>query len=207
MTLSEVTAGQYLAVPFVFNPKREAVNEALLAGCLHLPNLFPIPMGEMERKTAVACWLTDPNNFFWEVWHKGALVGILGVTRVIPGLDALAHLAFFDRTLLGRRQLVLTMCGWCFRELRLQRLTVEIPEHLEPLVRFVRAKLGFRYEGETLASEHPEVRALTERRINGPARWVAKFGARREHAHWDGTAWRDLVTLRLLREEYETLTG
>jgi len=204
VTQENVSSGQYLAVPFVFSPRREAVNNALLAGCLELPNLFPIPMTELERKTAVASWLTDPNNFFWEAWHHGQLIGILGLTRVVVGLDALAHLAFFDRQLLGRRQFVLTMVGWSFRELRLQRLTVEIPEHLEPLIRFVRVKLGFRYEGETLAGEHPEVRALTERRIHGPARWVAKFGARKEHAHWDGTVWRDLVRLRLLKEEVPT---
>jgi RimJ/RimL family protein N-acetyltransferase len=201
---SSQTVGQYLAVPFAFNPRREAVNEALLAGCLHLPNLFPIPGSATERKIAVATWLTDPNHLFWEVWQKGELIGILGVTHIIVGLDATAHLAFFDRQLLGRRQLVLTMVGWAFRELRLQRLTVEIPETLEPLIRFVRVKLGFRYEGEDLAAAHPEVRGLEARRINGPARWVAKFGARKEHGHWDGTAWRDLVRLRLLKEELPT---
>lgn len=203
MTQSDVAVGQYLAVPFHFDERRAAINETLLTGCLHLPNLFPLPISEGERKAAVAAWLTDPNNLFWEVWLKGSLVGILGVTRIVIGLDGLAHLAFFDRQLLGRRQLVLSMVGWAFRELRLQRLTVEIPEHLEPLIRFVRVKLGFRYEGETLAALHPEVQRLQERRINGPARWVAKFGARKQHAHWDGTDWVDLVTLRILKEEFE----
>ena len=207
MNSGTVEAGQYLAIPFQFNPRRAVINDALLTGCLHLPNLFPVPGTEQDRKIAVAAWLTDPDNLFWEVWHGGTLIGILGVTRVILGLDALAHLAFYDRQLWGRRQLVLCMMGWAFRELRLQRLSVEIPEHLEPLIRFVRAKLGFHYEGESLAAGHPEVQHLEARRINGPARWVAKFGARRERCHWDGTEWRDLVAMRILKEEFDTLTG
>lgn len=205
MTTSDVAVGQFLAVPFRFDERRAAINETLLTGCLNLPLLFSLPGNEQERKLAVAAWLTDPNAFNWEVWFHGTLVGILGVTRVAYGLDALAHLAFFDRQLLGRRQLVLTMMAWCFRELRLQRLSVEIPEHIPALIRFVRVKLGFRYEGEGLAAKHPEVRALTERRINGPERWVAKFGARRERCHWDGTGWQDLITLRILKEEFDAI--
>ena len=126
---------------------------------------------------------------------------------LVPGLDALAHFAFFDRQLLGKRKLVVSMIGWAYRELRLRRLSCEIPEHLEALVRFARAKLGFRYEGEVAASGHREVRALEKRRIHGPARWVAKWGARREQAHFDGTVWRDLTCLRLLREEFEAMTN
>ena len=205
--MTSVEAGQYLAVPFRYDERRAAVNERLIAGCLELPNLFPIPLDELSRKIAVAAWLTDANHLFFEVWHNRTIVGILGLTRVVPGLDALAHFAFFDRQLLGRRKLVLSMMGWAFRELRLRRLSVEIPEHLEPLVRFARAKLGFRYEGEVRCADHREVQALAARRIHGPARWVARWGARRESSHFDGSTWRDLTCLRLLREEFEAMTN
>ena len=126
---------------------------------------------------------------------------------MVVGLDALCHFAFFDRLLLGRRPLILSMMGWAFRELRLRRLSVEVPEHLDALVRFARAKLGFRFEGEPLAAAHKEVQALAKRRIHGPARWVARWGARRERCHFDGSEWRDLVCLRLMREEYDAMTN
>ena len=200
----EVSVGQYLALPynpFVGNP---AKNDVILDGCVNLPSLFPLPGTIQERRIIIAAWLTHPEHLFWEVWTGGNVVGVLGLSRIIVGLDAVAHLAFFDRQLWARRALVLKMISWAFSELRLQRLSVEIPDHLEPLIRFVRAKLGFRYEGETLAAQHPVVMGLEADRINGPARWVARWGARRERMHYDanGTL-HDLVCLRLLREEFE----
>ncbi len=195
----DVQVGQYLAVPFVFNERREKTNETILNGLARLP-LFPLPLSVDERKVAAASFLTDPDNLVWEVWRGSELVGILSLSRILRGLDAVGHFAFFDRQLLGRRQLVLAMLRWAFRELDLQRLSVEIPDHLEPLIRFARTKLGFRYEGERLAEAHPVVTRLPTS-INGPARWIARWGARREHAHFDGEQWHDIVLLRLLREE------
>src|SRR5437879_4298693 len=192
-TMTSVEAGQYLAIPFRYDERRAAVNERLIAGCLELPNLFPIPLDELSRKIAVAAWLTDANHLFFEVWHNRTIVGIIGITRVTPGLDALAHFAFFDRQLLGRRRLILSMLQWAFKHLNLQRVTVEIPESIGPLIRFCRVKLGFRYEGERLAERHPEILALTKRRINGPAQWASKFGSRKERSHFDGTVWGDLI--------------
>lgn len=200
--MTEVQVGQYLAVPYAPLTLKEQHNATILSGCADLPNIFPLPYNEYDRKVIAAAWLTDPKNVFWAVWQGGDIVGILGLTRIIVGLDATAHLAFFDRQLYGRRALVLKMIGWAFESLQLQRLSLEIPEHLEPLIRFCRVKLGFRYEGETLAAQHPVVNELATHRINGPARWTAKWGARRERAHFDGKTWRDVVSLRLLRDEF-----
>lgn len=200
--MTEVQVGQYLAVPYAPLTLKEEHNAVILQGCADLPNLFPLPYGEYDRKVVAAAWLTDPKHCFWAVWRGGNVIGIVGLSRIIVGLDALAHLAFFDRQLLGRRSLVLGMMRWAFESLSLQRLSLEIPEHLEPLIRFCRVKLGFRYEGELLAAQHPRVTELTAQRINGPAKWVAKWGARREHAHYDGKAWHDVVALRLLRNEF-----
>jgi RimJ/RimL family protein N-acetyltransferase len=198
----QVSVGQYLALPYDPFVGNAAKNTVILDGCVNLPNLFPLPGTVEERRVIVASWLTNPAHLFWEVWASGNVVGVVGLTRIVVGLDALAHLAFFDRQLWARRTLVLRMMAWAFRELRLQRLSVEIPDHLEPLIRFCRAKLGFRYEGELLAAAHPKVQGLEAERINGPARWVARWGARRERMHFDaaGTL-HDLVCLRLLREE------
>ena len=127
---------------------------------------------------------------------------MLLLTRVVHKLDALAHFAFFDRQLVGKRPLVQTMLNWCFEQLELRRISVEIPEHLGPLIRFAR-KLGFRYEGEVEAATHPVTEKLAAvSGVNGPSEWIAKWGSRRAGMHFDGESWRAVIVLRLLREEY-----
>lgn len=204
----EITAGSFLILPYRWDAGDPSKNEKILAHCSSLSNLFPLPIGEDERKIAVAQALTAPENVVWEVWRRSAqvpmeLVGVLLLTRVVAKLDALAHFAFFDRHLVGKRPLIQTMLGWCFEQLELRRISVEIPEHLEPLIRFTR-KLGFRYEGESAAADHPMTTALEHKGVNQAAQWVAKWGSRREGMHFDGTAWRAVVCLRLLREEAMT---
>lgn len=202
--MTEVSAGQFLAVPYHPLATKPEHNETILAGCLNLPNLFPLVLTEEEKRVAIAHFLTGPQDLWWSVWRGGTVVGMLGLTRIIVGLDALAHLAAFDRQLWDKRTLALKMMRWAFETLALQRLSVEIPDHLDPLIRFCRVKLGFRYEGETLAAMHPIVLGLEADRINGPARWTAKWGSRREHMHHNGDGtWHDLVALRLLRKEFD----
>ncbi len=178
----------------------EARNTRILDGIAGLANMFPLQHPDQERRIIVAQILTDPANQAWEIWRDGELVGILLLTRIVRGLDALAHLAFFDKKLLGKRQLLRNMIARAFRELDLQRLSVEIPAPLEPLIRFVRAKLDFRFEGEAQAAEHPALKGLPSG-INNAPRWLAHWGSRREHMHFDGTHYVDVCCLRLLREE------
>lgn len=203
-----VTAGSYLCLPYRWNAGTpEAVsakNEKILQHCSTLANLFPLPLSEDERKVMVAQTLTNAENYTWEVWRTKPLefVGLLLLTRVAPKLDAYAHFAFFDRQLVGKRPLVQTMLRWCFQQLELRRITVEIPEHLSPLIRFAR-KLGFRYEGEADASQHPITVKLGKLGVNAAGEWIAKWGSRREQMHFDSTSgqWRAVISLRLLREE------
>jgi len=201
--VGQVSVGQYLAIPFDAFRGPPIKNDRLLDGCLHLPNLFPIPGTVDERRLAVAAWLTSPDHMFWETWHNGNLIGVMGLTRIIPKLDAMAHMAFFDRQLVGRRNLILKMMRWSFENLELQRLTIEVPEHLEPLVRFCRAKLGFRYEGEDLAKDHPIAKAVPRNSAAATTQWIVKVGSRRERAHWSDDGWHDLARLRILREEFK----
>lgn len=177
--------------PFSGNPAR---NDVILRTCAEMPNLFPMrPESVEERMIAVAHTLMAPDTYAWEVWRGATLCGMLILTRCIPGYDAVAHFAFFDRQLFGRTQLMRRVIGQTFAQFQLQRLTVEIPEHLTALIDFARRKLGFRYEGELAADAAGLPRA----------RWAAAWGSRREHSYWDGAAWRDLIMLRLLRSEYE----
>lgn len=185
-----VTVGQYLVVPFIFDERRVTINEQILDGLARLP-VVPVPGEALEHKIAIATFLTDPNNLVWEVWRGGQLVGILSLSRIARGLDAVGHFAFFDRRLAGRQAVIRTMIRWAFEHLGLQRLSVEIPEGYWPLVHFAKSKLNFRYEGEGQPDEKGTV--VGERR--------AQLGARRERCFWDGRRWRDLALLRLLREE------
>ena len=177
--------------PFTGNPAR---NEVILNACAEMPNLFPLPLETVEeRKVAVAHVLTAPDTYTWEVWRGQALVGILVVSKVIPGLDALAHFAFFDRALFGRTRLIQRVIGTVFQQFGLERLSVEVPEHLTALLDFTRRKLGFRYEGEAAA----EAAGLPR------ARWVAAWGSRRERSFYADGTWRATIRLRLLRSEHE----
>ena len=196
-----------LAVPYRCFTGREALDEArntkILDSVAGLPNMFPVMTSVEERRLIVAQHLTNPDNLCWEIWQGSQLVGILLIDRVVPGVDARCHLAFFDRRLWDKQTLLRNMMGVAFRDLRLQRLSAEIPAHLEPLIRFARTKLGFRYEGEPTAAHHPIAHRLEPLGINNPGKWLSQFGSRRERMHYDGHCWHDVVMLRLLREEYE----
>lgn len=182
--------------------KDEARNRLILDSLVALPNLFQGNVASADRIIVAAQVLVDPANRVWEIWRDGTLVGILLLTRIVRGVDALAHLAFFDKKLVGKRSLLRNMIREAFRDLQLQRLSVEIPAHLDPLIRFVRTKLDFRFEGEAQAAAHPALKGLPAG-INNAPRWLAHWGSRRERACFDGHEWHDVVCLRLLASELE----
>lgn len=185
-----------MALPYEWNAGNPARNEIILRTCAEMPNLFPLrPETVEERMVAVAHTLTAPDSFAWEVWCHDRLTGILLLTGIQRGLDAKAHMAFFDRALFGRTKLIQRVIGQAFERFQLERLTVEIPEHLTALIDFARRKLGFKYEGEPQAVSEGHLRA----------RSLAAWGSRREHSFRDGDTWRSLVCLRLLRSEYEAM--
>jgi len=185
-----------IAVPFNLRDGDERKAARILDGVLALPNFFPLPGTQDERRLLIAGLLTNGSNRVWEVWNGGEICGIFILTAIAPRLDGEAHFAFFDRQLLSRRTLILNMLGKAFPDLELERITVELPEHLTTLIRFARTKLGFRYEGEAQAEEHFGIEK---------AAFVAKLGSRRERSYWraDKECWVDTIRLRLLRTEYE----
>ena len=191
-----------IAVPFRPFAGVPTKNTILLDALVALP-VFSLPGTPEDKRIVAAQWLTNPDNMFWEIWRGAEFVGIFGLTKVVRGLDALAHLAFFDKKLVGKRQLILNTLAWAFRELDLQRLSLEIPSRFAHLIRFAR-KLGFRYEGEALAASHAVVTAVLPKagRVNNAPQWVAHWGSRREHTYFDGQTWDDHICLRLLREEF-----
>lgn len=156
------------------------------------------PMTYEERRANFATHLTNPQNGVYEVWQGSNLVGILGLHGVIPGVEAIFHFAFFDSNLVGKRTILLQFIRSCFRDFGLQRLVMLIPEPVETLIRFARAKLGFRYEGETRLIGH---KALAGLGMENPHVWVARQGSRKERCHWQDGTWHDLIQLRLLAED------
>jgi hypothetical protein len=198
-----------IAVPLQPLNLTERTADLLLQGMLSVPAIFPVPGTPEERRILIASVLSDPLNRVWLVWQSGVLIGVLLLTHIIPQVDAQAHFVFFDRTLFGRKALVWNLMGRVFRDYDLQRLTVEVPEYLTPLYKFVRKKLYFRLEGETTAEGHPLVtQKLTPYVPNGPA-WAARLGSRRERACWNSETneWVDVLRLRLLRSEYEQIAA
>ena len=166
--------GAYLCVfyqPFSGNP---AKNDRILEECAAHPERFTLPMTRNDIRTTAAWYLTDPENFAWEVWKGGAICGILLIDRVVPQIDARLHFVFFDG-LLGKRALLEAFIQRAFEALKFQRLSLEIPEtEGNNLVNFARRKLGFDYEGKS------------------------RQGSRRERSYFDGAAWRDVILLRRL---------
>ena len=152
----------------------------------------------------IAATLTDPRNRVWTVWRGSELCGVLVLTDIVPRISARCHFAFCDRQLLGRRQLIWNVMGKAFHDLDLQRLTVEIPEHLTPLIRFVQKRLSFRAEGEGVAAAHPLLAKVAPYVSNAP-QWAARLGSRSERAFYrtETNEWCDCIRLRLLRNEYE----
>ena len=169
--------GEYLVVPYQPFQGNLEKNEVILAACEAHPERFTVPMTRGDMRASVAWMLTNPLSLTWEVWRGGELVGILHLDRIVPNVDARWHFVFFDGELVGKQALLQEFMRRAF-ELPLERLSIEIPENVASLISFVRRKLGFSYEGGNLK------------------------GSRREHSHFDGKRWYDIILLRLRRTEF-----
>lgn len=200
-TATEAPAVPHLiVVPFRWDqgdPRRLSV---ILDELVARPQWMNIPMGPEDLRKHYAHHLTNPSHRIYEVWQGGTLVGILTLHGIVPGMEAILHYVFFDGNLVGKRKLLLQFIAKCFTDFRFRRLVMQIPEPVETLIRFARAKLGFRYEGETTVSGHPSLGSLG---MENPHVWVARQGSRKEQAHWLGERWVDVIRLRLLASECE----
>lgn len=100
----------------------------------------------LQRLSSVSAMLLRPDSMSWEVWN-GELVGLIYMTRIVVGSDALAHFAFFDGKLSDKRELLDNMIEWVFEDhdgwIGLKRITVEIPDYAFALAHFAQRKLGF----------------------------------------------------------------
>lgn len=151
--------------------------------------------------------MVNEEHWKYEVYSGGTFAGMLLLHRITPKVDALFHFTLLPAketgvTLFGSRRLLWNFLGFAFETFQLQRISVEVPEHSPKVAHFFRQRLGFRYEGENDIARLQKNKAVLKFDTPGIPTWVAGQGSRRERAHWDGTEWRDLILLRLLKSEY-----
>lgn len=86
----------------------------------------------------------------WEIWRTDdapELVGVVRISKIKPGEDAVGHYLFFDHDLRGKTAVLKELIQWVFTEhpgwQPLRRLTVEIPDFAFALARHASRKLGF----------------------------------------------------------------
>lgn len=163
-------ADAFLCTPFDALGGAPDKNARILAAAAHAPERFGVPPGP-DAAAAIAARLTDPRNAAWEVWQNDTLCGILLLDRIEAPIGARLHFVFFDNDLAGKTTLLRAWIARYFEESALERLTLEVPDHMQALIGFARKKLGFLPEG------------------------------RIERGAFDGAAWHDVSTLRVLRRE------
>jgi RimJ/RimL family protein N-acetyltransferase len=73
--------------------------------------------------------------------------GFVFLLRVIPALRAEVHVWFPDHKLSARTGLLKDLILWGFLEFDLQRLETFVASTTRPVKRFLRERLGFKYEG------------------------------------------------------------
>ena len=64
-------------------------NDRILDECVKHPERFTLPMSDQDIRITAASYLTNPANRVWEVWRGSEFVGILLLSRIVEGLDAL----------------------------------------------------------------------------------------------------------------------
>lgn len=166
-TAEKKQAATLEAIPFCPTPDRYAVVSHVLREMSRYETIFTdyqracVPLcddvtqcpncaGRIMRVSQV---LTDPKARAWEVWQndeKGtSIVGMVYITDIVLGGDAIAHFVFFDDELRGKANLLESMIQWCFTDnpedgwVGLRRLTVEVPDFAFALARYANRKLGF----------------------------------------------------------------
>ena len=187
-----------LVVPYIWNQGDPEKNVKLLDHLVSHPQWIGTPdLSPDDLRRVHASILTNPNNRIYEAWRGPEFVGVLYLTEIYPGVGATLHFTFLDHELRGKAKLIKQFIARCFTEFGFHRLTMYIPENIEPLISYARRKLGFICEGET------RTHILYDKLgVEGAGKWVAGQGSRREKMHWDGSQWVDLVVLRLFKDEH-----
>lgn len=88
----------------------------------------------------------NPASVWLEMLRDSKTVGVAYVTSVIPGYDAEAHFAFWDKIAKGRESLILMTAEWLMDRYSLRRLSASTPPYQSGTMKFIE-RLGFVQEG------------------------------------------------------------
>lgn len=170
---------------------------------------------DMRRRiaTSVFAEALAGTSVIFEVWYFGEepqIVGLIHFSHIVPKVDAQFHPVFFDgkiRNLMGKREILLRSLDWAYQTWDLHRISVQLPENRYALVRFVREKLGFRFEAENRSIKQQKVVAhgYHKKRVMvalTPNWREAEWGSRRYQALYQGGKWLDMLLLSQTREEF-----
>lgn len=139
-----------IAVPF--EPLPIDKFEHIVESCQQHRPWFPDALWNdaRARREAVIAYLADAykNGKLWEVWRAEAVVGILLLNEMQPGLDARCHMVFFDAKLSDKAQLCRNLMASVYETVPLEVLRVELPTYAAALLKFLRKQLGFKFENE-----------------------------------------------------------
>lgn len=155
------TQARYVALPFSPTPARFGVVSAIMRELLKFETIFTDYTrgcdeicGECERcryaLAVIARMMARTDTIAWEVWsddEEPTLAGVVYLTDVVAGENAICHYCFFDRKLVDKTALLEELAQWCFSEHEgwepLRRLSLEIPDFAFTLARHAYTKLGF----------------------------------------------------------------
>jgi|SRR5215471_2995943 len=90
--------------------------------------------------------LMSPYNAFYEFTEGGRTVGLASGMGIRPGVDAVIHIAMFDRRLKGRELAFLMCLGDFMVNYKLRRVTAFLPDD-NPMAQKLARRLGFVHEG------------------------------------------------------------
>jgi RimJ/RimL family protein N-acetyltransferase len=104
-----------------------------------------------QQMTTISKAMTAVDTRLWEVWRvteeTSEVVGVIYLTKVVPGQDATGHYIFFDHDLTTKTGAIKTVIDWAFEDHEdwkaLKRITVEVPAYAKILARHANKKLGF----------------------------------------------------------------
>lgn len=168
-----------------------------------------------QRLLTIARLLMHPGCRHWEVWRYKTVVpeteaeleelgndagefslqGIIMLTNVTIGCDAVAHFTFFDG-LSNKTPLLERLMEWVFTNhpedgwVGLNRLTIEVPDYAFALAHYAHRKLGF----------GGQFRHKYRRGNGGVVKTLPVEGVKKNGILWRGV-WRDVLLLGRQRSD------
>jgi len=102
--------------------------------------------------------ITDRESLWFELLNDdGEAAGVMWCNNIVWGVDAEAHIFFWDRRLKGREGVVRRMMEWVMDALQLPRLSTQAPSYARATIRFIKrigmveegvVRKAFKYNGE-----------------------------------------------------------